>query len=45
MNIHAADPMPIANTQFSISLLRDSGPELIFERTLPKVLDKNIDLN
>ncbi len=45
VNVHAADPMPIANTQFSIALLRDSGPELIFERTLPKVLDKNIDLN
>ena len=45
VNTHAAAPMPIANTQFAISLLRDSGPELVFERTLPKVLDNNMDLN
>ena len=45
LNTHAAAPMPIANTQFAISLLRDSGPELVFERTLPKVLDTNMDLN
>ena len=42
---HGSDPMPIANTKFAISLLRDSGPELNFERTLPKVLDNNMDLN
>ncbi len=45
VNTHSAAPMPIANTQFAISLLRDSGPELVFERTLPKVLDNNMDLN
>lgn len=45
VNTHGVSPMPIANTKFAISLLRDSGPELNFERTLPKVLDNNMDLN
>ena len=45
VNSHGVSPMPIANTKFAISLLRDSGPELNFERTLPKVLDNNMDLN
>ena len=29
VNTQGADPMPIANTKFAISLLRDSGPELM----------------
>ena len=45
VNTHAADPMPVADTTFTISLVRESGAELTIERTLPTVLNTEMDLN
>jgi archaellin len=42
---HAADPMPVADTTFTLTIVRDQGAELVIERTLPSVLTTEMDLN
>ena len=42
---HGADPVPVENTRFMISLVRDEGSDLIIERTLPGSLSTQMDLN
>ncbi|MEE8517588.1 MAG: archaellin/type IV pilin N-terminal domain-containing protein [Dehalococcoidia bacterium] len=42
---HGADPVPVENTRFTISLVRDKGSDLIIERTLPGSLSTEMDLN
>lgn len=41
----AASPMPVAGTIFQITLVRDSGADLSFERALPTSLTPEMDLN
>ncbi len=45
VNTIAADPMPVGGTTFQITLVRDSGADLTFERTLPTSLTTEMDLN
>ena len=42
---YAANPMPVADTTFQIALVREQGADLILERTLPGVLNTEMDLN
>lgn len=42
---HAADPMPVDDSTFSIILARESGSDMVIERTLPSVLNTQMDLN
>jgi flagellin-like protein len=41
----AAAPMPVADTQFRLSLVREQGADMIIERTLPADLATQMDLN
>jgi flagellin-like protein len=41
----AANPMPVADTTFRISLVREQGADMILERTLPSSLATEMDLN
>jgi flagellin-like protein len=41
----AANPMPVADTTFRISLVREQGADMILERTLPAALATEMDLN
>ena len=41
----AAAPMPVGGTTFQVTLVRDSGADLTFERTLPSSLTAEMDLN
>lgn len=45
VNTHAASPMPVANTVFSLTLTRGEGADMVLERTLPGDLDTQMDLN
>jgi hypothetical protein len=42
---YEANPMPIADTTFSIAMVREQGADLVIERTLPSVLVTEMDLN
>jgi len=41
----AANPMPVADTSFNLTLVREQGADMILERTLPSVLVTEMDLN
>ena len=41
----AADPMPVASTDFTLTLVREQGTDMVIERTLPAVLSTEMDLN
>jgi flagellin-like protein len=41
----AADPMPVGSSQFTLSLVREQGSDLIISRTLPAVMTTEMDLN
>ena len=41
----AGSPVPVGGTKFQITLVRDSGADLTFERTLPASLTAEMDLN
>ena len=41
----AADPMPVADTSFELTLIREQGTDMTLERTLPAVLTTEMDLN
>ena len=45
MKTYGADPMPVADTTFTITMVRDQGSDLTLERTLPSVLNTQMDLN
>ena len=45
VNTIAASPVPVGGTTFQITLVRDSGADLTFERTLPTSLTTEMDLN
>ena len=45
VNTHAANPMPVADTTFQLTLVRGNGAELVLKRTLPTQLDPEMDLN
>ena len=42
---HAANPIPVADTTFTLTLARGRGSDLVFTRTLPHALDTEMDLN
>ena len=42
---YGADPMPVADTTFNLSMVREQGSDLTLERTLPQVLNTQMDLN
>jgi flagellin-like protein len=41
----AANPMPVADTSFNLTLVREQGADMVIERTLPSVLGTEMDLN
>ena len=41
----AADPMPVADSTFTLSIVREQGTDMLIERTLPSVLTTEMDLN
>ena len=45
VNTNLASPMPVDSSTFSITMVRNSGAVLGFERTLPRVLTVAMDLN
>ena len=42
---HAADPVPVADTVFTLTMARGRGADLSLTRTLPHVLTAEMDLN
>lgn len=45
VSTHAAAPMPVASTNFTITLVREKGADMVLERRLPSVLTTEMDLN
>ena len=45
VNTTAANPMPVAGTDFTLTLVRETGTDMVIERTLPAVLSTEMDLN
>jgi flagellin-like protein len=41
----AANPMPVAGTAFTLTIVREQGTDMVLERTLPNVLTTEMDLN
>ena len=42
---HAANPVAVANTTFTLTIARGKGADLSLTRTLPAVLTPEMDLN
>ena len=45
VKVHAANPMPVADTVFTLTMARGRGADLSITRTLPHVLTTEMDLN